>query len=52
LADPAVRQRSEGLGQVIFPADRQNPAGLATYQTAEIKKWWPVMKAAGLKASN
>jgi tripartite-type tricarboxylate transporter receptor subunit TctC len=52
LADPAVRQRIEGLGQVIFPADQQNPTGLAAYQTAEIKKWWPVMKAAGLKASN
>jgi len=48
--DPAVRLRIEGLGQVIFPADQQNPAGLAAYQTAEIKKWWPVMKAAGLKA--
>ena len=52
LADPATKKRIEGLGQVIFPADQQNPAGLAAYQTAEIKKWWPVMKAAGIKASN
>jgi len=50
LADPATRQRIEGLGQVIFPADQQNPAGLRAYQTAEIKKWWPVIKAAGIKA--
>ena len=52
LADPAVRQRIEGLGQVIFPADQQNPAGLAAYQAAEIKKWWPIMKSIGLKVSN
>ncbi len=52
LADPATRQRIEGLGQVIFPADQENPAGLATYQKAEIGKWWPVMKAAGIKASD
>ncbi len=52
LADPATRQRIEGLGQVIFPADQENPAGLAAYQKAEIAKWWPVMKAAGIKASD
>ena len=50
LADPATKQRIEGLGQVIFPAAQQNPAGLAAYQTAEIKKWWPVMQSAGIKA--
>jgi tripartite-type tricarboxylate transporter receptor subunit TctC len=52
LADPTVRQRVEGLGQVIFPADQQNPTSLAAYQKAEIAKWWPVMKAAGIKASD
>jgi tripartite-type tricarboxylate transporter receptor subunit TctC len=49
LADPAVRQRLESLGQVIFPADQQNPAALAAYNQAEIEKWWPVIKAAGIK---
>jgi tripartite-type tricarboxylate transporter receptor subunit TctC len=52
LADPATKKRIEGLGQVIFPVAQQTPAGLRAYQTAEIDKWWPVMKAAGLKASN
>jgi tripartite-type tricarboxylate transporter receptor subunit TctC len=52
LADPATKKRIEGLGQVIFPADQQNPDGLHAYQTAQIDKWWPVMKAAGIKASN
>ena len=52
LADPAVRQRIEVLGQVIFPADQQNPAALAAYHKAELDKWWPIIKAAGIKASN
>lgn len=52
LAEPAVRDRLTQLGQVIFPADQQNPAGLAAYHKAEIAKWWPVIKAAGIKASD
>jgi tripartite-type tricarboxylate transporter receptor subunit TctC len=52
LADPAVRQRLETLGQVIFPADQQNPAALAAYNQAEIDKWWPIIRAAGIKAEN
>jgi tripartite-type tricarboxylate transporter receptor subunit TctC len=50
LANPAVRQRLETLGQVIFPRDQQGPAALAAYQKAEIDKWWPIIKAAGIKA--
>ena len=50
LAGPAVRQRLETLGQVIFPRDQQNPAALAAYNKAEIDKWWPIIKAAGIKA--
>jgi len=50
LADPTVRQRLETLGQVIFPRDQQNPAALAAYQKAETAKWWPIIKAAGIKA--
>ena len=50
LANPAVRQRLETFGQVIFPRDQQNPAALATYHKAEIDKWWPIIKAAGIKA--
>jgi tripartite-type tricarboxylate transporter receptor subunit TctC len=51
LADPAVRQRLEGLGQEIFPADQQNPQALRTFNQGEIDKWWPVIKAAGIKVS-
>jgi tripartite-type tricarboxylate transporter receptor subunit TctC len=52
LADPAVRQRIETLGQVIFPRDQQNPAGLLAYHKAETAKWWPIIKDAGVKASD
>jgi len=52
LDDPAVRQRIEGLGQTIFPAAQQTPQALAAYQKAEIDKWWPVIKGAGIKASD
>jgi tripartite-type tricarboxylate transporter receptor subunit TctC len=50
LANPAVQQRLDTFGQVIFPRDQQNPAGLAAYHKAEIEKWWPIIKAAGIKA--
>jgi tripartite-type tricarboxylate transporter receptor subunit TctC len=52
FADPAVSGRITQLGQVIFPADQQNPAALAKYQTAEIAKWWPIIKAAGIKTGD
>jgi tripartite-type tricarboxylate transporter receptor subunit TctC len=50
LANPAVQQRLETIGQVMFPRDQQGPAALAAYHKAEIDKWWPIIKAAGIKA--
>jgi tripartite-type tricarboxylate transporter receptor subunit TctC len=50
LANPAVAQRLETLGQVIFPRDQQGPKALAAYHKAEIDKWWPIIKAAGIRA--
>ncbi len=52
LADPAVSGRIVQLGQVIFPADRQNPAALTKYEAAEVAKWWPIIKAAGIKTGD
>jgi len=52
LADPAVKERLNQLGQVIFPVDQQNPAALAAYQKAEVAKWWPIMKEAGIKVGD
>jgi tripartite-type tricarboxylate transporter receptor subunit TctC len=49
LADSGVRQRLAAVGQEIFPQDQQTPEVLAAYQKAEIEKWWPIVKASGIK---
>jgi tripartite-type tricarboxylate transporter receptor subunit TctC len=50
LDDPAVRSRLADLGQDVFPRDQQTPAALAVRHKAEIEKWWPIIKAAGIKS--
>jgi tripartite-type tricarboxylate transporter receptor subunit TctC len=50
LADPNVRARLATMHQDIPPREQQTPAGLAAYQKSEIEKWWPIIKAAGIKA--
>ena len=50
LADPTVRKRLAEIGLEIYPRDRQTPEALHAYQAAEIGKWWPIVKAAGIKA--
>jgi tripartite-type tricarboxylate transporter receptor subunit TctC len=50
LADPAVRSRLEGLGQEIYAREQQTPAALQAHHKAEIDKWWPIIKAANIKA--
>jgi tripartite-type tricarboxylate transporter receptor subunit TctC len=49
LQDAKVRQKLEAQGFVISSSDRQTPAALAVYQQAEIEKWWPIIKAAGIQ---
>ena len=50
LADPAVRKRLEDLGQEIPAADQQSPEALHAFHKAEVDKWWPVIKGAGIRA--
>jgi tripartite-type tricarboxylate transporter receptor subunit TctC len=49
LADPAVIQRLADLGTEIYPREQQTPEAFGAYQRAEIEKWWPIIKAAGIK---
>jgi tripartite-type tricarboxylate transporter receptor subunit TctC len=48
LADASVRERLNQLGQDIPPPDQQTPQVLGALQRAEIEKWWPIIKAAGI----
>ncbi len=50
LADPAVQKRLGDVGQEVVPRAQQTPAALAAHYKAEIDHWWPIIKAAGLKA--
>ena len=49
LADPAVRARFAELGLDVAPREQQTPEGLAAFEAAEIDKWWPFIKAAGIR---
>src|SRR5580704_4535911 len=50
LADPDTRKKLTDLAQIIYPPDQQTPAALHVFQKAEIEKWYPIIKAAGIKA--
>jgi tripartite-type tricarboxylate transporter receptor subunit TctC len=49
LADGTVKQRFAEQGQAIPSPERQSPEALGEFQRAEIDKWWPIIKAAGIK---
>jgi len=50
LADPALQKRFSDLGLDVAPRGQQTPEGLAAFQKAEIEKWWPIIKSAGIGA--
>jgi tripartite-type tricarboxylate transporter receptor subunit TctC len=50
LDDPVVSKRLSDVGHDVFPRDQRSPAALAAYHKAEIDKWWPIVRASGLKA--
>jgi tripartite-type tricarboxylate transporter receptor subunit TctC len=50
LADPQVRARLADLGQDVFPSAEQTPAALAAYHKEQAEKWWPIIRAAGIKS--
>jgi tripartite-type tricarboxylate transporter receptor subunit TctC len=50
LADATVRKRLTNIGQEIFPRDKQTPEALYAFHKAETEKWWPMIKAAQIRA--
>ncbi len=50
LADPLTRKRLTDIAQDIFPREQLTPEALLAYHKAEIEKWWPIIKAANIKA--
>ena len=46
-----MKKRFADIGQEIWPTEQQNPAALAAQQKAEIERWWPIIKAAGIKVT-
>jgi len=49
LANPAAKARLTELGIQTAPLDQQSPDALRTFQKAEMDRWWPIIKASGLR---
>jgi tripartite-type tricarboxylate transporter receptor subunit TctC len=49
LADEAVQTRLVDMGQEIPARDEQTAEALGAYHKTEIERWWPVLRAAGIK---
>jgi tripartite-type tricarboxylate transporter receptor subunit TctC len=50
LSDPAVQRRIAELGAEIPPREQQTVEAFGAFHKAEIDKWWPFIKSAGIKA--
>ncbi|HEY4893530.1 MAG TPA: tripartite tricarboxylate transporter substrate-binding protein [Reyranella sp.] len=50
LGEQGTKEKLAALGQDIPPADQLTPQALGAFQQAEIEKWWPIVKEAGIKA--
>jgi tripartite-type tricarboxylate transporter receptor subunit TctC len=49
LADPATRKKFADQSYELTQRDEQTPEYLAKFHKSEIDKWWPILKAAGIK---
>jgi tripartite-type tricarboxylate transporter receptor subunit TctC len=50
MADPEVQKRIAALGMDLPQRDMTTPAAFAAFHKAEVEKWYPIVKAAGVKA--
>jgi tripartite-type tricarboxylate transporter receptor subunit TctC len=49
LADPTIRRRLAVLAIEVPPPEQLGPKTLGAFHKAEIDKWWPIIRAAGIK---
>jgi len=49
LANPGLRKKFAEFGLDVASPEQQTPEGLAAFHRAEIAKWWPIIKAAGIR---
>ncbi len=49
LASSEVRARFAEHGVQVPTRDRQTPDGLRAFQKVEVERWWPIIRAAGIK---
>jgi tripartite-type tricarboxylate transporter receptor subunit TctC len=49
LADSGLQKKFSEFGLDVASREQQTPEGLAAFHKAEIEKWWPIIKAAGIR---
>lgn len=50
MEDPGVKQRIADLGMNLPPREIATPQAFAAFHKAEVEKWYPIVKASGVKA--
>ena len=49
LSDPVIRKKFADSSYELTPREQLTPGYLAQFHKAEMDKWWPIIKAAGIK---
>jgi tripartite-type tricarboxylate transporter receptor subunit TctC len=49
LSDPAIRTKFSAQSYELTPREQLTPTHLAQFHKAEMEKWFPIIKAAGIK---
>ena len=50
FTDPATQRRFRDVGMELPSGEQQTPEALYAHHKAEIDKWWPIIRAANIKA--
>ena len=50
MEDPGVKERIATLGMNLPPREIKTPQDFGAFHKSEVEKWYPIVKAAGVKA--